>query len=247
MRARWPCIIAPVTTVLSPAARSRSHRRTRCDGHKSIACVELKWAGIAIWTGPAIAMACAPPPALVRAESRSACHGAVCALKRRAVATSVSLRTVHLPDATEVQAFDRNEALFLWEEVYRSQCYLKPGLINLRAGDTVVDVGAVLAAGWDVSVPVRRRPLPLACTRRHAQPFTSCVSPGLDGSGWRACWRVCVQLAQNACPVLQAQTSACSRGRRSRRSGAPVPSSPSRRCRPRSPRYNRTSQTPLAT
>ena len=75
-----------------------------------------------------------------------------------------SLRTVHLPDGSDVQAFDRNEALFLWDEVFRSQCYLKPRLVDVRAGDTVIDVGAALIGTGKL--------LPEGCQHRHSSQST---------------------------------------------------------------------------
>lgn len=50
-------------------------------------------------------------------------------------------RTVSL-GGRQYSVFDRREATFLYEEIYDDLCYLKPGLIHLNRGDTVIDIGA---------------------------------------------------------------------------------------------------------
>lgn len=45
-------------------------------------------------------------------------------------------------DSGNVQGFNKLETEFLAEEIFDDGCYLKPGLIHLQAGDTVIDVGS---------------------------------------------------------------------------------------------------------
>jgi hypothetical protein len=51
---------------------------------------------------------------------------------------------VLLPDAMAVEALDALEAKFIYEEVFRRGCYLKEGVVQIGAGDVVVDVGKLV-------------------------------------------------------------------------------------------------------
>lgn len=40
------------------------------------------------------------------------------------------------------RAFNKNEFLFLYEEIFRDRCYLPEGFVELQPGQLVLDIGA---------------------------------------------------------------------------------------------------------